>query len=344
MACERLRRALYRALYVLIGTCISLYVGIRVGIQVLIHGKAILKSKERKEEPACLRDPALGQHEFVDLEDVRLHYVSAGDRSNPLMLFLHGFPDFWFTWKEQILDFKKDFWVVAPDMRGYGLSTKPARVEDYGISYLIEDVRGLITALGREKAIVVGHDWGGFVAWLFASKYEHMVDRLVTLNSAHPLAMKHQLENSFEQMVKSWYMIAFQPSAWPEMLIRMRDFAMLDRMLSVFPEEEREALKYTFSQPGALTGPINYYRANILRQDRRLQGLRYRYINTPTLIVWGEGDAYLTRKLAELSIQQAFGRVEYVAHASHWVHRQCPRKVNDHIRTFLKNTESSTAT
>lgn len=342
MACERLRRALYRVLYLVIGTSISLFVSLRVGIQVLVNGKAILKSKERKEEPACLRDPALGQHEFVDLEDIRLHYVSAGDRSNPLIIFLHGFPDSWYTWKEQILDFKKDFWVVAPDMRGYGLSSKPERMEQYGMSYLIEDVRGLITSLGRTKAIVVGHDWGGFVAWVFASKYEHMVDRLITLNSAHPLAMKHQIENSFEQMVKSWYMIFFQPSTWPEMVIRMNDFAMLDRMFTVFPEEEKEALKYTFSQQGSLTGPINYYRANVLRQDKRMRGVRYSYINTPTLIIWGEGDKYLTRKLAQLSIQQAFGRVEYVAHASHWVHRQCPRKVNDHIRTFLKNTAFAT--
>ncbi|XP_037576340.1 epoxide hydrolase 4 [Dermacentor silvarum] len=199
-----LQRLVSTALLLSIGAFRGALMMISVALQVLLKGKCVLEPKERREEPECLRDPALGSHEFVTLEDVTLHYVSAGSRDKPLVLLLHGFPDFWFSWKCQILDLKKDFWVVAPDLRGYGQSSKPANVDDYQTFKLIEDVHGLVKSLGRSKVTIVGHDWGAVIAWCFATKHEDMVEKLIIVNGPHPMAMQHQLHNSLDQIVKSW--------------------------------------------------------------------------------------------------------------------------------------------
>lgn len=142
------RRFISTALLLCIGLCRAAFLGIMVALQVLFKGKRVLQPKERSKEPECLRDPELGSHEFVTLEDVTLHYVSAGSRDKPLVLLLHGFPDIWFSWKYQILDLKKDFWVVIPDLRGYGQSSRPPSVDDYKMSKLVEDVHGLVKSLG----------------------------------------------------------------------------------------------------------------------------------------------------------------------------------------------------
>ncbi|KAL1484156.1 hypothetical protein MTO96_032748 [Rhipicephalus appendiculatus] len=145
------RRFISTILLLSIGLFWAALLAIIVGVQVLFKGRRVLQPKERNDEPKCLRDPELGSHEFVTLEDVTLHYVSAGSRDKPVVLLLHGFPDFWFSWKYQILDLKKDFWVVVPDLRGYGQSSKPASVHEYQASKLIEDVHGLVTSLGQKE-------------------------------------------------------------------------------------------------------------------------------------------------------------------------------------------------
>ncbi|KAK8767664.1 hypothetical protein V5799_005553 [Amblyomma americanum] len=199
-----LRPACGRVIFLLFGACDLLWMCIRIGVAVCLKGRSVLEVRERLHEPECLRDPALGRHEFVTLEDgVTLHYVSAGERDRPLVLLLHGFPDSWYTWHKQIVELKKNFWVITPDMRGYGQSSKPHSIEAYQVSYLIEDIKGLLKSLGREKASLVGHDWGAVVSWCFANHYPHMVDRLVTINGGHPDAMKQQLESSLTQMVRS---------------------------------------------------------------------------------------------------------------------------------------------
>lgn len=364
---KKLRRALSNVLLVTIGVCIGLWKCIKMGVQVLVKGRAILTPKQRTQEPACLRDPALGTHQFVTLEceerpdqcrgdtaaengggkksqrrssarTVTLHYVSAGSRNNPLMLFVHGFPDTWYSWEKQIRHFQKDFWVVAVDMRGCGKSTKFEHVEDYLMSYLVEDLRGLIRALGRSNAILVGHDLGALVCWVLAIKHADLVDRLIVINGPSPLACREQLENSVTQMAKSWHFVAFQSPKLPETYLRMNDYQVIDDAFGPLETDIKEVTKYYLSQPGALTAALHHYRA-LWRRDDRLRHLRYRYLTTPTLIVWGPGDPVLTPKLAQLSIQQAFGRVEFVDGAAHWPHRERPDRVNDHIHSFLKNTE-----
>lgn len=374
-AYKTLRRALSHVLMVTIGVCIGLWICLKMCLQVVFKGRAILTPKPRTEEPACLRDPALGTHQFVTLEcaeeeedrpgrsrgdvvengsngkkksdrrspprTVTLHYVSAGSRDSPLLLFVHGFPDTWYTWEKQIRHFQKDFWVVAVDMRGCGKSTKFERVEDYLLSHLVDDLRGLILALGRgeKKATVVGHDLGALACWVLATRHPDLVDRLIVVNGPSPGACREQLENSVAQMAKAWHLVAFQSPKLPEVYLRINDYQVLDDAFGPLETEDvKEVAKYYLSQPGALTSALHHYRA-LWRRDERLRQLRYRYLTTPTLIVWGTADPSLTPKLAQLSIQQAFGRVEYVDGAAHWPHRERPDRVNDHIRCFLRSTE-----
>lgn len=328
------RRFISTALLLCIGLCRAAFLGIMVALQVLFKGKRVLQPKERSEEPECLRDPELGSHEFVTLEDVTLHYVSAGSRNKPLVLLLHGFPDIWFSWKYQILDLKKDFWVVVPDLRGYAQSSRPANVDDYKMSKLVEDVHGLVRSLGRERVTIIGHDWGALIAWSFATKHEDMVEKLVIMNGPHPMAMKRQLHNSLEQILKSWYIVMFQLPCVPEASLIANDMQYLDEIHSAYNAEEREAFKYTFGKPGALTAPINYYRASFRRRSPGT--LKFRRLTIPVLIVWGRRDIALTDGLAVLSLDYASGgRVEYVSDGGHWPQRERPEIVNGHIRRFL---------
>lgn len=329
-----LRRIVSAILFLSIGAIRALLLLVSLAFQVLMSGKDVLKPKERSEEPDCLRDPALGTHEFVTVEDVTLHYVSAGRRDKPLVLLLHGFPDFWFSWKHQILGLKNDFWLVVPDLRGYGQSSKPTRIEDYRVSKLVEDVHGLLRSIGREKVTIIGHDWGAVVAWTFARKYEEMVNKLVVINGPHPLAMEHQLQHSIDQMIKSWYFVAFQAPWLPEAFLSANDLQALERLHDAYDDEEREAFKYVFGKPGALTGPLNYYRASF---GKRASGApKRRRLTAPALVVWGRRDFALTEPLAALSLEYASGgRVEYVDGAGHWVHRERPQLVNQQIKHFL---------
>lgn len=330
-----LRRVVSSVIFLSIGAIRAVLLFVSLAFDILMSGKDILKPTERSEEPECLRDPALGTHEFVTLEEVTLHYVSAGRRDKPLVLLLHGFPDCWFSWKHQILGLKNDFWLVVPDLRGYGQSSKPSRVEDYRVSKLVEDVHGLIKHLGRDKVTIVGHDWGAVLAWTFASKHGEMVNKLVVINGPHPLAMEHQLQHSLDQIMKSWYFVAFQVPWLPEAFLSAHDLQALDRVHSCYDEEEREAFKYIFGKPGALTGPVNYYRASF--RKRSSGGPKLRRLGVPALVVWGRRDFALTDTLASLSLDYAKGgRVEYVADAGHWVHRERAQVVNQQIKHFLQ--------
>lgn len=139
-------------------------ISVKTLVDVLRHGRQFFQVKKRDTPPPALLNPELGTHNFITLESsIKLHYVSSGDKEKPLLLFLHGFPECWFSWRHQIKAFKNDYWVVAPDMRGYGESDKPKGAENYSMTKISEDVKQLIEGLGRQQAIVVAHDWGGVI-------------------------------------------------------------------------------------------------------------------------------------------------------------------------------------
>lgn len=280
-------------------------------------------------------------HRYADINGVRLHYVDYG--SGPLVVLLHGFPEFWYAWRYQIPALAEaGYRVIALDQRGYNTSDKPRGVSHYRLERLVEDVRGLIAAAGESRAVVVGHDWGGAIAWSFAMRHPERVHKLVILNAPHPRRFLDEL-SSVDQLRRSWYIALFQLPWLPEWLIRAGDYARLEQMLrndpvrpGAFDEATLQQYKQALDQPGALTAALNYYRA-AFRCNRAALERSIRRIDTPTLLIWGEQDRYLGPQLAEgLAEWVPHLSVERMADASHWVHAEVPDRVNALMLNFLQ--------
>lgn len=276
-------------------------------------------------------------HHFARLEDVTLHYVTAG--KGPLVVLLHGFPEFWYSWRHQIpVLVEAGYRVVAPDQRGYNRSDKPKKVSDYRIEKLVADIAGLIEVCGEQSAVIVGHDWGAAVAWAFAMTHPEMTERLVICNVPHPLMFEKGLR-TLKQLRKSWYMGAFQLPGIPERAWAARDFALLRRLLkndptneNAFTDEDIERYVEAMSQPGALTGAINWYRAIARHYPREL----YARIDAPTLVIWGCKDVALGEELAVPPPEAVPNcRVEKLPDISHWTQVDAPEKVNALLLHFL---------
>jgi epoxide hydrolase 4 len=285
-------------------------------------------------------------HRYADLEDVHLHYVEAGE--GPLVLLLHGFPQFWYEWRYQIPALvEAGFRVVAPDMRGYNLSDKPPGVRAYRLELLARDVERLIQACGERAATVVGHDWGAIAAWVAAMRYPGRIKRLAILNVPHPARFLEGLLSP-GQLLRSSYVFFFQIPRLPEEVIRAGNFALLRSTLrrdpvrpGTFTAGDIERYVEAIAQPGALTATLNYYRA-LLRHPRETRALLKR-IEAPVLVIWGERDRFLSRSLAEpprLWVPNLLC-VERLQDASHWVAEDRPGEVNTLLLAFLRSPLST---
>jgi epoxide hydrolase 4 len=288
-------------------------------------------------------------HRVVDVGQVRLHVAEArpegmAEASDvparvPLVIFLHGFPEHWWSWRHQLSAMAKaGFWAVAPDMRGYNESDKPKGASEYEVEKLAGDIAGLIRALGRKKAIIVGHDWGAVVAWAFASEYPDMLQRLAILNVPHPLAMMRGLRRP-AQLKKSWYMFFFQLPLIPERAMERNDFSFVRRTFRAdgIPAEDIERYVDALRVPGAVPATINYYRA-ALRRVVVGRVPKLRPIEQPVLIVWGDKDRYLGKEMAEPPKRLVpNARVVHIPDASHWVQNDAPAKVNELLVDFVTN-------
>ncbi|MFD2933186.1 alpha/beta fold hydrolase [Spirosoma flavum] len=281
-------------------------------------------------------------HTFVETNGIKLHVVQAGLDDGPLVILLHGFPEFWYGWKKQI-DSLADagFCVWAPDQRGYNLSDKPTGVDAYGIDTLAADVVGLIDAAGRKKAVVVGHDWGAAVAWWTAVSYPERVERLVVLNVPHPIIMKQFVSRDIGQMLRSWYIGFFQLPWLPETLTQRGNWTMLvGTLLSssrprTFTRADLQLYKAAWSQPGAGKAMINWYRASLRKPPARRPTIR---VTVPTLLIWGVKDKFLKREMAQPSIDLCDdGRVVFIENATHWVQHEEAKRVNTLLIEFLDN-------
>lgn len=280
------------------------------------------------------------EERYIATNGITLHAIVAGPPDGPLVVLLHGFPEFWYGWRKQIDPLAEaGYRVLVPDQRGYNLSDKPRGVAAYNIDELAADVIGLIDAEGRDKAVVVGHDWGAAVAWWTAIRYPDRVEKLVILNVPHPLVMQRHLRKSFSQLRKSWYMFFFQIPKLPESLMRLRNFrGMLDSLRKssrggVFDEADGQRYVQAWSQPGALTSMINWYRGLTRARPERVSSPR---VKVPTLMIWGVGDRFLDVEMTQPSIELCDdGRLELIDEATHWVqHEEAPR-VNALILDFL---------
>ncbi len=279
---------------------------------------------------------------FVEVNGVNLHYVRQGE--GPLAILLHGFPEFWYSWRHQLPFLSGRFTAVAPDMRGYNLSDKPQGVSAYYMEELMEDVKGLIKAFGEEKATIISHDWGGVIAWNLAAFFPEVVDRLVIMNAPHPVAFWRELRRNPKQRKSSWYVFMFQVPWLPEWYVRRGDFEMLEKVFSgwvyrkeSFAPEDIRKFKEAMGQPGCLTSAINYYRGAV-RDTSGIKRLRnFPKIRVPTLVIWGEKDRALTNDLAQ-ELDPYFElppEVRFVPQCSHWVQQEQPEVVNEMLEAFL---------
>jgi pimeloyl-ACP methyl ester carboxylesterase len=287
---------------------------------------------------------------YADVNGVRLHYVSEG--TGETILFLHGFPEFWYAWKRQLAEFGRDHRAVAVDLRGYNLSSKPDDVEQYRVGVLVEDIRSLIHHLGAEQVTLVGHDWGGVLAWAFVLQYPELVRRLIIINAPHPAIFARELMENPAQQQASQYMLIFRgPQA--EAILAANDYARLaDGVLATgkargtFDVDDERMYRAAWSQPGALTGGLNYYRAARVGPATGsggptgdlTQNLTSPIVRVPTLVIWGERDEFLlTGNLDGLDALVPDLQVARVPDATHWVIHEQPDLVNRLIRQFIEN-------
>lgn len=290
-------------------------------------------------------------HRRINVGEVALHVAEArpgghdGDvpPDASLVIFLHGFPELWWSWRHQLRAFAgAGFWGVAPDLRGYNESDKPLGTSHYAVEKLALDVVALVRALGRTKAIVVGHDWGAHVAWTLAQLHPEVVIRLAILNVPHPLQMARGLTTA-KQLRKSWYMFFFQlPFGVPEKALSANDFAALRWLFEIdgFSSADIDPYVDAMRRPGALTAAINYYRA-ALRRGALGRSPKARVIECPVLVIWGDQDRHLGEELATPPARFVpNARVAHVREASHWVQNAAPERVNELLLEFAREGET----
>ncbi|MGE5129457.1 MAG: alpha/beta fold hydrolase [Sphingomonadaceae bacterium] len=285
------------------------------------------------------------KHETVEANGIRLHVARAGD--GPLMLFLHGFPEYWAMWRPLLEHFgARGHCAVAPDMRGYNLSDKPAGVEAYKAKHLIADVLALAAHYTREPFVLVAHDWGGAVAWGVALAHPERLARLVMINSPHPYIFWRELTRNPAQQKASEYMLLFR-SAKAERVLSENGYARLLGAFSDLEPQARAALVEAWSRPGALTGGLNYYRASALYppspEDPGAARLSLEakdfVVRVPTLVVWGERDAALLPGCLE-GLEEVVPDLKLVRvpDATHWVAREKTALVIREIENWMGMT------
>ena len=280
--------------------------------------------------------------ELVETNGIHLNVVQAGPEDGPLIILLHGFPEFSYSWRKLMpLLVSAGYRVWAPDQRGYNLSDKPDGLDAYGIDQLVSDVVGLIDAAKADQAILVGHDWGAGVAWRAAATHPERIARMVVMNVPHGKVMKDFIRGSRKQLLKSWYMFFFQIPWLPERLARMGNWRMLVKTLKrtshrgTFSEDDFAHYREAWSQPRAMTSMLNWYRA-FLRRAPTVRASRR--ITVPTLLIWGKQDGMLSSEMAQPSIDLCDkGSLVFIEDASHWVYHEKLERVTELITEFLRS-------
>ncbi len=279
-------------------------------------------------------------HVFEKINGVTLHLVQAGPEDGPLLIFLHGFPEYWRGWHKQIDFFAAaGFRVWVPDQRGYNLSSKPRRIQDYNLDELAKDVVGLIDTAVTDQAYLVGHDWGGAVAWWTAVAYPERLKKLCIMNVAHHTVMRQAVQAEWGQRLKSWYMLYFQLPKLPERMLKAGNYYALARQMQqssrpgTFSAAELDLYRQAWAQPGALKAMLNWYRALFQTTP---QAAKTNLVPMPTLMIWGKQDKFMQAEMAQQSIDFCVnGRLIYLENATHWVMHEEADKVNRYLLDFL---------
>jgi pimeloyl-ACP methyl ester carboxylesterase len=270
-----------------------------------------------------------------------LHTALAGPEDGPLVVLLHGFPEFWYGWRRQIEPLAAaGLRVAAPDQRGYNLSAKPRGIEAYALDRLADDVLALAEAVGRRRFAVVGHDWGGVVAWHLAAREPERIERAAVLNAPRPAVMPRYARAHPSQMLRSWYVAWFQVPTLPERLMAANDFASLGDAMTrssrpgTFTTEDLARYRAAWRQPGALTAMVNWYRAVRVRPATPPP----ERVRVPVRVIWGDRDRFLESGLVEASLAACDrGEAFHLPEATHWVQHEEPERVNRLLTEFLRD-------
>jgi epoxide hydrolase 4 len=277
---------------------------------------------------------------FLQKASIRLHAVAAGPKDGPVAVLLHGFPEFWYGWRKQIEPLAAaGFRVIVPDQRGYNLSSKPSSIASYTLPELVSDVIAIADQLGQQRIFLAGHDWGAAVAWSTALLHPQRVAKLAVLNVPHPSVMRKYLSTRLRQFLRSWYIFFFQLPWLPEALFSAFHFHIGTRALirssrpGTFSTEDLAQYRAAWSQPGALTAMIHWYRA----------ALRFRtpfsdsQVHVPTRILWGERDAFLLSEMAQESLRYCVDAELFTfADATHWLQHEQPARVTELLIEFFR--------
>ncbi|NVM16348.1 MAG: alpha/beta hydrolase [Candidatus Lokiarchaeota archaeon] len=274
------------------------------------------------------------EEKMIETNGIKLHTVMIGE--GPPLVLLHGFPDFWYGWKSVIRGLQKNYKLIIPDMRGYNLSDKPEGVDNYKMEILMDDIKGLIEALSLEKIFLAGHDWGGVVAWAFAEKYPELLRKVAILNSPHSKIFQEKLRTDKNQQEASFYIFEFLKPDGEKFLFeneyKWLKFAVFEGMTnkSNFTDFDKEQYLNAWTQPGAIIGGVNYYRANTSFKD--LTGK----ITVPTLVIHGMKDvAVLSSVLDGLSDYVNDLKIVRAENSSHWVMHDQPELVVSSFKEFF---------
>ena len=278
---------------------------------------------------------------YFENSGVRLHAVVSGPKDGPVILLLHGFPEFWFGWRKQIDTLATvGFRVIVPDQRGYNLSSKPRGVASYALKELVSDVIAITDQLAQKKIFLAGHDWGAAVAWSAALLHPERIAKLAVLNVPHPSVMRRYVYTRLPQTLRSWYIFFFQIPWLAEAFLSAFNFRAATRTLQessrpgTFSAEDFAEYRVAWSQPGALTAMVNWYRA----------AMRYRVpfpertVRVPTRILWGERDRFLMAEMARESLRYCSnGELFTFAEASHWLQHEQPERVSQLLVEFFRS-------
>lgn len=291
---------------------------------------------------------------IVNNGDISLHYIAAGRPEDEPVLLLHGFPQFSYEWRHQLKALSEaGYRAVAPDLRGYNLSSKPEKIEDYAIPALLGDIGAFYQAFGWRQASIVCHDWGGVLGWSFASFQPRLVKNLVAINTAHPAAFRDALRTGVQQLQRSWYMWFFQ---FPGVAEHVFGGENLDRLLDwvfvgnepniiswngskpVFSPQDIATYKTMLNQPGQLTAAINWYRANIQPGSMTGPSNPLPPVQAPTLMLYGTLDRVFADAVWQDSAKYCSGPFRAVAleGVGHWAPEEAPEEVNRLILEHLR--------
>jgi len=279
------------------------------------------------------------EEKYIETNGIKLHTMMIG--SGEPIIMLHGFPDFWYGWRDIIMGLKNEYKVITPDMRGYNLSDKPKGVENYQLDIMVEDIKGLSEALNLGKFYLAGHDWGAPIAWAVAEKYPELVKKLIICNGVHLQASRKVYERDEKQRKASSYIDMFiKPGADSRLMqnnFQFLKFAILGLVnrKGAISEFDLERYVEAWSQPGAVNGGLEYYRAARLSMDKFMEGFTG-IVNVPTLVIHGKKDpAILPQTLKNLEEYVKDLKIVYIENASHFVMADAPEIVIANIKKFI---------